>query len=126
MQWFQSIDVFLKKIMKNCRFFAFSTLFDENFSNYRNLLQQYDFTDLVPSYPSVNALKSICEKHGKLIKYATKRYDLQFKTPFELVKYFRKLGAAIPQNKINILSALQQHKSDINLNYELFFSILEH
>jgi len=83
MQWFESMDFFLEKILKNCNHFAFSTLLDQSFCEFNN------------HYPSLEELKNICEKHGTLIDFETKKYVLQFENAFGAARYLRKLGAAI-------------------------------
>jgi malonyl-ACP O-methyltransferase BioC len=115
MQWFESIDAFLEKILKNCRCFAFSTLLDGSFSNCPNLLDN-------SGYPPLEELKRICRKHGKLVKCETKRYDLSFETPFGLARYFKKLGAAYHSSKKNIPHS--PNGQEINLNYDLAFAIV--
>jgi malonyl-CoA O-methyltransferase len=117
MQWFESIDEFLSNIMKKCRYFAFSTLLDKNFSDYREL-----FDERLSDYPSLQELKNIAEKHGKLLKCNTKRYDLSFETPFGAARYLRTLGAAPRSTSENITQKLS--KCDVNLNYEIAFVIL--
>jgi malonyl-CoA O-methyltransferase len=118
MQWFESIDLFLEKILKNCRCFAFSTLLDKSFCNYKSLLAECEATN----YPTAEELKYICQKYG-LIKYETKRYNLTFENPFALARYFRKLGVAFRCGEKNVLRELDGHK--INLNYALAFVILK-
>jgi malonyl-ACP O-methyltransferase BioC len=117
-QWFESIDLFLEKILKNCRCFAFSTLLDKSFCDYKNLIAGYATTN----YPTAEELKYICQKYG-LIKYKTKRYDLIFENPFGLARYFRKLGVAQHSGEKNILRELEGR--EINLNYDLVFAILK-
>ncbi|MDR1983175.1 MAG: methyltransferase domain-containing protein [Holosporaceae bacterium] len=121
MQWFESVDLFLEKILKNCEYFAFSTLLDESFYDYENLLRQYGVS--VSCYPSIDEIIRICQKRGQLMEYEVKRYDLLFDTPFGLVRYFKKLGAGARQYKGNVVSLLRGHK--IKLNYCVFFAIIK-
>jgi malonyl-ACP O-methyltransferase BioC len=107
MQWFESIDVFLGKILKNCSYFAFSTLSDGSFHS------------LESTYPSIEELKSVCEKHGRLIKFDVQKYDLQFENSFALARYFRKLGAAFHSHG---KSPSREEKT--TANYEIFFAIV--
>jgi malonyl-ACP O-methyltransferase BioC len=117
MQWFESIDEFLGKILKKCRYFAFSTLLDKNFSDYRELFDEWPC-----NYPSLQELKNIVEKHGKLLKCHTKRHDLSFETPFGVARYLRTLGAAPCPSPQNI--AQKSDKHSINLNYEIAFIVV--
>ncbi|MDR2158095.1 MAG: methyltransferase domain-containing protein [Holosporaceae bacterium] len=121
LQWFESIDRFLEKILKNCRFFAFSTLLDGSFREYDNFLLQHGIFHF--NYPSADEIKRICEKRGKLTAWKIESYALQFENSFGLARYFKKLGTAPQSFPKNILPLLNEHK--INLNYEVFFTILE-
>jgi malonyl-ACP O-methyltransferase BioC len=107
-QWFESIDDFLGKILANCRYFAFSTLTEGSLKGLSGL-----------TYLSVEEIKKICSNRGKLIKCATKRYDLQFENSFALARYFRKLGATIRPLK-KTLSCDEK----IILTYNVFFGIV--
>jgi malonyl-ACP O-methyltransferase BioC len=117
MQWFESIDTFLGNMLKKCRYFVFSTLSDKNFSNYPELFEKRQ-----GNYPSLQDLKSIAEKHGKLLKCTEERYNLSFKTPFGAARYLRTLGAAPCSTSENIIR--KSDKREINLNYEIVFVIV--
>ncbi|MDR1334663.1 MAG: methyltransferase domain-containing protein [Holosporaceae bacterium] len=118
MQWFESIGLFLEKILKNCNYFAFSTLLDKSFSDCISLVGKCK----IQNYPTSKELKRICQKH-KLVRYEIKRYDLSFENQFGLARYFKKLGAAFHSDPQNTRQKLEGQK--INLNYELAFAILQ-
>jgi malonyl-ACP O-methyltransferase BioC len=120
LQWFESLDLFLKKILKNCEYFAFSTLLDESFYDYKKLLRQHDIS--VPDFPSIDEIKHICVKHGSIIECEIKKYSLWFENPFGLARYFRKLGASAYRGERSIISSLQG--CPINLDYCIFFGII--
>jgi malonyl-ACP O-methyltransferase BioC len=117
MQWFESIDDFLGNILKKCHYFAFSTLLDKNFSDYQELFDEWP-----RNYPSLQELKNIAKRHGKLLKYNAKRYNLSFETPFGAARYLRTLGAAPCPTFKNITQ--KSNKCCINLNYEIAFTIV--
>ncbi|MDR0678299.1 MAG: methyltransferase domain-containing protein [Holosporaceae bacterium] len=120
-QWFESIDLFMGKILKNCRCFAFSTLLDKSFHNYKELHPCYDGS--VPNFLSAKEIKHICRKHGFLIKQKIKKYSLLFENPFGLARYFKKLGASAYRQEGNIISSMGGHK--IKLDYWIFFGIIK-
>ncbi|MDR0632146.1 MAG: methyltransferase domain-containing protein [Holosporaceae bacterium] len=112
MQWFESIDEFLGNMLKKCRYFAFSTLLDRNFSDYGDLFDEWS-----GNYPSLQKLKNIVEKHGKLLKSSIERYDLLFESQFGAARYLKTLGAAPFPTSRNITQKLNTRR--INLNYEV-------
>ncbi|MDR1057543.1 MAG: methyltransferase domain-containing protein [Coxiellaceae bacterium] len=112
MQWFESIDFFLRKNSKNCRYFAFSTLLNTSFRI---------FDKSAITYPSLEKMKFLCKKHSKLLGCDIQRYELQFKNPFGLARYFRKLGAITYPSK-----KLLTHHHKIILNYDIFFGIVDY
>ncbi|MDR0968107.1 MAG: methyltransferase domain-containing protein [Holosporaceae bacterium] len=110
MQWFESIDAFLEKILKNCRYFAFSIPTDESFSS-------LDLSSAL-IYPPVEKIKRVCEKCGEPIEFSTKKFELQFENSFALARYFRKLGAAAHS------SIKSPPRGKTTLDYEIFFAIV--
>jgi malonyl-ACP O-methyltransferase BioC len=123
-QWFESLDDFLGKILKHCRYFAFSTLTDGSFFDRKKKLEN---CGVFSEYPSSEELLNICRQHGFLRKYDTKRYNLQFETFRASCKYFKKLGATANftgKNHENLFAILR-NKHAADLNYDVFFGIIE-
>jgi SAM-dependent methyltransferase len=121
LQWFEFPHDFIGKILKHCRYFAFSTLIGESFSDWRENLK--DCGAFSETYPSSEDIIRVCQQCGVLKKYEIKKYDLQFKTLLESAQYLKKLGATANfANKNGILSTLRKHGREITLNYEVFFA----
>lgn len=119
LQWFENLELFINKIMKQCDHFAFSILTENSFSDYAKLF------DIPPTfdYPPIDKLKNL---YG--LKYHDFQvYDLYFENAFFAAKYFKDLGAnTSPNNNENskIISTLLKNKNPIKLNYNIFFGII--
>ncbi|MDR1334285.1 MAG: methyltransferase domain-containing protein [Holosporaceae bacterium] len=123
LQWFESPHDFIEKILGHCRFFAFSTLIEGSFCDWRKNLE--DCGTFSGAYPSSEDIIRACRRCGVLKRHEIKKYDLQFESMFESAKYFKKLGATANfTNKNGTLSALRRHNQNITLNYEVFFALL--
>ncbi|MDR2107284.1 MAG: methyltransferase domain-containing protein [Holosporaceae bacterium] len=119
LQWFESWEAFPEKILKICRRFAFSTISDGSFRDYKKILAERGIS--LPPLPSAEELKRVCEKHG-LIRCQTRSHNMLFENSFALARYFKKLGAATTSfGAKNILSLPGNHS--VNLNYEMFFAV---
>ncbi|MBQ3564738.1 MAG: methyltransferase domain-containing protein [Alphaproteobacteria bacterium] len=114
LQWFSDIDAFLEKVHRFCNVFAFSTLLNSSFENYKKLFSK------PPTfrYPS---LKELTNRHA-FKKYCTKKYTLEFENFFGVAKYFRKLGAYSKSHDTD--SHLIVSDQPVSLEYDIFFAIL--
>lgn len=118
LQWFENIDLFINKIMKRCKYFAFSILTENSLLDYANLF------DVSPTfnYPSIDKLKSLFG-----LKYHDfKVYDIYFDNAFFAAKHFKDIGANTPSNQDSsrVISRLLKHNQKIKLNYNVFFAII--
>ena len=86
MQWFSDLEKFIRRFKTHCNLFAFSTLLDTSFKNYKKLFQ------LPPTfeYPTADEILRIVPK-----QYVIKNYTVEFENFFGVARYFKKLGACL-------------------------------
>ena len=120
-QWFESIEEFLKKISKSCSMFAFSTLIDSSFSQYKNCFE------IPPTfrYQTAKELLSICKSMNCVTLYDIKTFNKEFENMFAVRRYFSKLGANVKSQEIIKLKSDIDLDAPIAMNYDIFFGCLE-
>ncbi len=114
LQWFEDLPQFVNKIKNHCNEFAFSTLLDASFDNYRNCFENPPTFD----YPSA---ESLLDKIGSVKKYRIVRYTLKFENFFAVAKYFKKLGAYL---RSNTKPKKIKNENPITLDYNVFFATI--
>lgn len=122
LQWFEDIECFLSKILKNCPHFAFSTLMLGSFQSYS---QNFEVSPTF-RYPSEGELLNMCAKAGRITDYRTQQYVKKYTNMFAVLKYFRKLGAHMKSQNNPILKKDIGLNIPISLEYNVFFAYLSH
>ncbi|MDR0418518.1 MAG: methyltransferase domain-containing protein [Puniceicoccales bacterium] len=127
LQWFENIESFLSGILLQCKYFAFSIPIEGSFAAYKNLFAEKNIPILAHHYWNIDALLALAKKQGDVIRSDFKRYDLFFENALGAAKHFKSIGAqgmTTPQNKIKIAARLLANPVEINLNYDIFFTVL--
>jgi len=122
LQWIQDLKNFLKKIIENkkTKYFAFTTLVDNNFQEIKNIFQKYEIETL--NYLSSKELNDFL-KLQNIVNFSSykKTYNLHFENFVEYAKYIKNIGANFIQNGSEKLKyIIQNENSPININYEVY------
>lgn len=125
LQWFEDIIGFLNRIKEYGRIFAFSTLLNGSFGRYKELFKFPPTFEYVEEDELVRAVP-------RIKKYVTKWYNIEFENFFAVARYFKKMGAYCSDSKQiseaekkELYIRLLGMKEKINLDYEVFFGIIE-
>ncbi|MBE6447644.1 MAG: methyltransferase domain-containing protein [Alphaproteobacteria bacterium] len=119
LQWFDSIEEFLPKILRTCSTFAFTTLLNTSFRQYKNLFQ----TPPTFEYPSFQDLLRICKTLNRAVHYDIRKYTKTCDNMFGVSRYFTQLGANLKSTNQPVLKSNKSNLS-INLEYDVFFCCL--
>jgi SAM-dependent methyltransferase len=128
LQWFEDIESFLAKILLKCKYFAFSIPVEGSFAAYKNLFAAKNIPILTYHHWGIDALFSLGERNGDVVRSDFKRYDLFFENVLGAAKHFKSIGAwrmTTPQRQAQIAARLLRNPIKINLNYDIFFMVLE-
>ncbi|MDJ1407207.1 MAG: methyltransferase domain-containing protein [Candidatus Midichloria sp.] len=126
LQWFPDIQGVLKKLYNKTAALAFSTLLEENFKEWYQILHQFNISS--PSFHTKKELEEICLcLNPHRYRFFNESYIIKFNNALEMVKYLKKLGANVSNNdnKYLVKNLLDNYKEPIETRYEVFFAILE-
>ncbi|MDJ1257327.1 MAG: class I SAM-dependent methyltransferase [Candidatus Midichloria sp.] len=126
LQWFPDIKGVLKKLYNKTAVLSFSTLLEENFKEWYEILYQFNISP--PNFHTKKELEEICLcLNPRRYRFFNKSYIIKFNNALEMIKYLKKLGANVNNNgnKYLVKNFLDNYKEPIETRYEVFFAILE-
>jgi len=125
-QWFENLENFIEKILNNCQYFAFSILLNTSFSEYKSIFTNANIPSPTFEYYDLEKLKKIAKKYGYILYFDSQSYKELFKDALSAAKQFKNIGAALSScRNFNYISVLANHEKSINLNYDIFFTIIK-
>ena len=128
LQWFSDFENFLKKIMKGCKYFLFSTLTETSFLDYKKIFENKNLPSPTFGYHVENFLYNTSNRIGDVLSYTNSNYEKSFQNALEAAKYFKHIGANLSSNDLSqskIAAVLKSHKSPLPLQYKVFSCFME-
>ncbi|MDR0744847.1 MAG: methyltransferase domain-containing protein [Holosporales bacterium] len=123
-QWFENLKNFLAKIKNHCRYFAFSTLLDSSFNQYKNMFIKKNITPPTFEYFNEMNLIKLIKRYGKIIQKDIISYNEYFPNAVSAARQFKQTGANLSPIETNKnMSVLLSNKQKIALEYDIFFVI---
>jgi len=113
---------------KSSNIFAFSTLLDGTFSEWHNIINRYQSTQIL-DYPKAEELISVCNKltrNGQDFEYWLMDCPLSFKNSVSFMGYLKSLGASAPGNLVhlsNLKKLLKVEAQSLTVTYKICFGI---
>ncbi|MDR1458552.1 MAG: methyltransferase domain-containing protein [Puniceicoccales bacterium] len=124
-QWFDDLEKFIQKILKASKYFAFSTMLQGSFLEFSKIFETPGKPSPLLNCKTEKELTNISQSLGKIINKQTKTFNLLFPSAQAAAMHFKKIGANLAQNNINNAFKLLNHRSNINLEYKIFFCLME-
>lgn len=125
LQWFFDIEKFIGKIMRQTKCFAFSTLVQGSFAEFSHIFEQYGKKSPIVEHQTFSDLEAVCRSFGKNSTCISQTYTKKCRNAYEAGVYFRNIGASASDSKSNNISVLRRHKSEVALEYIVFFGIIK-
>lgn len=126
MQWFDSFELFVLRAMDFSKTFAFSTLLNTSFGEYRSIFIDNGSISPIREYLSMEEILIILARHGKIICSSVQTYCKSFENAVKAARYFKNIGAnlSVGEQK-NRISALLRERKEIVLKYDVVFIMAE-
>lgn len=130
LQWVDNLWATLELFYtKSSQIFAFSTLLDGTFIEWKKLVNQYQNMKL-HNYPSAGELVQFCNKiqGNHSFDYWVINIPLSFDNPFTFMRYLKALGALASHNHMhphNLRALVKEQTTTVTASYKLFFGIFK-
>lgn len=131
LQWIADLPHALKFFnSKSSDTFAFSTLLDGTFSEWQNILNQYQPLQLL-KYPQAAELISLCNEirePDQSFEFWVMDISSSFANPLAFMHYLKSLGASSLNNSIHLSNVRKLLKADSHpllVTYKIFFGIFK-
>lgn len=123
-QWFLDFEEFLERVLRVCRLFAFSTLLEPSFGEYRRVFMAKESPTPTFPYHTQVALEYLISKQ-LVCATDVQVYHEPFESALAAARHFQKIGANTAYHPVS-LRALFMHSGPVTLDYHVFFAILAH
>lgn len=125
-QWFENLENFIERTLGNCQYFAFSTLLNTSFLEYKAIFMDANIPSPTFQYYDLEKFKKIAKKYGHILCFESQSHKEFFEDALSAAKQFKNIGAALSScRNFNYISTLAHHKKSIYLNYDIFFAIIK-
>ncbi|GAJ46185.1 malonyl-[acyl-carrier protein] O-methyltransferase [Holospora elegans E1] len=129
LQWVDDLRNALEFLnTKSSNLFAFSTLLEGNFYEWRDIINKYQTIHL-HKYPKEGDLVNVCfgiKKRNQIFQFWSKNFSLTLDSALEFVRYLKLLGACASLDSIhltNFRKLIQEHQHPLTVTYKVFFGI---
>lgn len=128
LQWVENLETQIIKLNKMSDVFAFTTLTKGTFSQWHNLVGQYQEIKFI-EYPEQENVYEICmrNRHDKEFYYWVENIELNFANATMFMKYLKKLGAKSAYNQASnqTIRSLLALKDNFTTSYQVFFGVFK-
>ena len=129
LQWVANLEDALRFFhAKSSNIFAFSTLLDETFKEWENVINQYQPIAIL-NYPKAAELINLCnklKKHDQIFEFWLMDVPLSFDSPVSFMRYLKLLGASASGKLVhsyNLKKLLKTECQSLTVTYKIFFGI---
>lgn len=123
LQWLSDLEGFLNRALCSCHLFAFSTLLESSFKDYRNVFTSYGTLSPTPDYPTQAFMEHLLSERSVRTKNV-QIYRKPFENALAAARYFQKIGAHATNHPTSA-RALFASSKPVVLDYHVFFAIVE-
>jgi len=113
---------------KSSNVFAFSTLVDGTFEEWKNIINQHQSVEIL-NYPKAEGLISLCNKlkrNDQTFEFWLMDFPLSFDNPVSFMRCLKSLGASAHGNLVhlsNLKKLLKAEAQSLTVTYKIFFGL---